>query len=116
MFFIDDDDSEIAEGGKQCASCSDGNFDLILIDPDGRLLLYDYKTDRLSKDELRDPTLARTKMNQLHGQQLSYYAHAASLLFGRPCDGDYVYSTPAGQLYDVELQVLSLPEDPVDIL
>ena len=78
-----------------------GVIDLILVDKDGRLCLYDYKTDRLSSDELADPALAGKRMNESHGLQLSYYAKAAEELFGRPCDRIAVYSTHAARLFDI---------------
>ena len=86
-----------------------GVMDLLLIDRDGRLCLFDYKTDRLSRDELADGALAKRRMNERHGLQLSYYAHAAHLLFGRPCDRVAVYATHSGMLYDIEPQPLNLP-------
>lgn len=83
-----------------------GVIDLILIDEDGAPVLYDYKTDRLSHQELTNPELISQKMNRLHGLQLSYYAHAASLLFGKPCKKLFVYSTQAGQSFEIGRQDL----------
>lgn len=93
-----------------------GVIDLIIIDQNDRLLLYDYKTDRLSHAELNSDLLAQKKMNQLHGQQLSYYAHAAELLFGRPCDRIGVYSTHAARILDIPVQELTVSEEFLDIL
>ncbi len=93
-----------------------GVIDLVLIDPNGRLMIYDYKTDRLSREELQNPSLAKKKMNQIHGQQLSYYAHAAELLFDRPCEGLFVYSTHAGHLIEIEPQALTFSENLIDSL
>ncbi|MBQ8332059.1 MAG: UvrD-helicase domain-containing protein [Clostridia bacterium] len=93
-----------------------GVIDLILIHRDGSLGLYDYKTDRLSTAEQEQEVLAQKKMNERHGLQLSYYAHAVSLLFDRPCDRLCVYSTHAGKLFDIPPQPLLLPQDLLDTL
>ena len=87
-----------------------GVIDLILVDEDGHLCLYDYKTDRLTADELADPALACKRMNDTHGLQLSYYAKAAEELFGRPCDRVAVYSTHAAALFDIEPRSLTVPD------
>ena len=87
-----------------------GVIDLILEDENGRLCLYDYKTDRLSAEELADPTLATAHMNDRHGLQLSYYARAAEELFGRPCDRIAIYSTHAAELFDIVPRRLVVPE------
>ena len=93
-----------------------GVIDLILLDRDGNPTLYDYKTDRLTKQELENPSLASEKMNRLHGLQLSYYAHAVSLLFGTPCKSMFVYSTHAGRLFEIEKQDLIFTDEILDIL
>jgi ATP-dependent helicase/nuclease subunit A len=92
-----------------------GVIDLILLDPNGKWMLYDYKTDRLTPEELNDPAMAEKKMNRLHGRQLSYYAYAASLLFGTPCERVCVYSTHAGKTFEIQLQPLTLSEETVDL-
>ena len=93
-----------------------GVIDLIVIDQSDRILLYDYKTDRLSREELQSDSLAQEKMNQLHGQQLSYYAHAAELLLGRPCDRLGIYATHAARIFDIQPQALTVSEDFFDTL
>ena len=91
-----------------------GVIDLILIDAEGRLCLFDYKTDRLSREEREAPILGAQKMNRLHGMQLSYYAHAAEKLFGRPCHRICVYSTHSARLYDIQPTAPELPADASD--
>ena len=112
--FTEDEEFRRMLGGERLAV--QGVIDLLIIDREGRLLLVDYKTDRLSPEEREDPSLAMEKMNRVHGLQLSYYAHAASLLFERPCDRVAVYSTHGGRLYDVEPQALILTENIADSL
>lgn len=81
-----------------------GVIDLILIDENGDIRLFDYKTDRLSKEELANPALAKAKLNELHSMQLSYYAKAIELIFEKDCKSAQIYSTHSGQLYDVDLK------------
>ncbi len=78
-----------------------GVIDLILIDVNGELRIYDYKTDRLSRAELEDKKKLSAKMRALHAQQLSYYKVAAERLFDRECASVEVYSTQAATLVDV---------------
>ncbi len=80
-----------------------GVIDLITINEDGSVELYDYKTDRLTKEELKDPKLAKKTMQERHGLQLSYYAKAAELLFGVPCRRVAVFSTHSSTLYDIDV-------------
>ncbi len=86
-----------------------GVIDLVLIDWAGNIELYDYKTDRLTKAELDNVKLAKARINRDHARQLSYYAKAAELLFGRPCKRVAVYSTHSALIYDID--VLDLMEN-----
>lgn len=86
-----------------------GVIDLIVITQDNRLCLYDYKTDRLSREELTSPQAAAQRMNDTHALQLSYYAKAVELLFGRPCDVLSVYSTHAARLFPIRPCELTVP-------
>ena len=87
-----------------------GVIDLILIDENGDIELYDYKTDRLTAAELADPSAAKKKMNDAHALQLSYYAYAVEQLFGRKCKRVCIYSTHSAELYDVEPVPLRLTD------
>lgn len=86
-----------------------GVIDLILVDKDGEISLYDYKTDRLTHAELDDDRLAQSKMNAVHGLQLSYYARAVEHLFGRTPKRVAVYSTHASKLFDIGVRSLEIP-------
>ena len=81
-----------------------GVIDLILIDNDGNISLVDYKTDRLSAAELADKKLAARRMNEVHGKQLSYYASAIKILFGKSVRSTYVYSTHSSELYEINVR------------
>lgn len=80
-----------------------GVIDLILITRDGKLRLYDYKTDRLTKNELEDHESARKAFCERHGEQLSYYAMACEEMFGKKCDSVQIYSTHSARLYDIDI-------------
>lgn len=93
-----------------------GVIDLILIDEDGEISLFDYKTDRLSKEERDTPTLAQKTLQERHGLQLSYYAHAIEELFGRKCKKVCVYATHTGKLFDITPTPLTFSADLLDKL
>ena len=48
-----------------------GVIDLIVITKDGKVKLYDYKTDRLTKEELNSYELAQEQLSAKHAQQLA---------------------------------------------
>lgn len=74
-----------------------GVIDLVLIEKDGSIRLFDYKTDRLSgfENPKRELTLRYSK-------QLSCYARAIELMFERKCKSVQIYSTQLGKLYDID--------------
>ena len=74
-----------------------GVIDLLIIDKDDKLCLYDYKTDRLSADEFENEKALQKKMASAHSEQLSYYKLAVSMLFERECDVSEIYSTHAAK-------------------
>ena len=78
-----------------------GVIDCLYEDKEGKLHLIDYKTDRLTTDELRNSELAREKMLAKHSLQLSYYSKAVKLMFDRQPDSVEVYSLPLGDTLDV---------------
>lgn len=78
-----------------------GVIDLLLIGKDGGITLIDYKTDRLTREQLASYELARRAISAAHSQQLSYYAEAVRLLFGRKPDRVAIYSTHSARLYDI---------------
>ena len=88
-----------------------GVIDIIVIDENGDVSLYDYKTDRLTKEELFDENLASKKLNERHAMQLSYYAKAVESMFGKPPKRVAIYSTHAARLFDIEPCSLIIPPD-----
>ncbi len=73
-----------------------GVIDCILEYPDGSLGLFDYKTDRLTREELSERALAEKKLRDSHKLQLSYYAMAVERIFGKCPSRVAIYSLPLG--------------------
>ena len=73
-----------------------GSIDLLLTMPDGRLILVDYKTDRISDEERTNPSHLAKRLREAHGHQLDCYAKAVRALFGCAPDEMRIYSLPLG--------------------
>ena len=80
-----------------------GVIDCLYLDSDGEYHLVDYKTDRLSREERADRSLARAKLSEKHSLQLSYYAKAVEQIFGKRPKTVEVYSLPLGDTLDVSM-------------
>ena len=78
-----------------------GVIDCIIEDGDGDLHLIDYKTDRLTREELSDKTLAQKSLSDKHSLQLSYYALATQKIFGKYPKTVRIYSLPLGDTVDL---------------
>ena len=78
-----------------------GVIDCIIERNDGSLHLVDYKTDRLSREELESPELADAKLRRAHSLQLSYYADAIFEIFGKRPEKVGIYSLHAGREIEV---------------
>ena len=79
-----------------------GVIDCIIEFPDGTLGVFDYKTDRLTREELSDRALARESLYNKHSLQLSYYAYAVERMFGKAPVRVEVYSLPLADTVDVK--------------
>ena len=78
-----------------------GVIDIFFETADGRLILCDYKTDALTSEECRCPTLAQKKLQARHGRQLAYYTEAVEQLCGRRPDEVLIYSLPLGDTVSI---------------
>lgn len=78
-----------------------GVIDLFFTDADDRLVLCDYKTDRLSYRELSSHALAARKLRAAHAEQLSYYAAALEAIAGHHPDRVLIYSLALGDTVEV---------------
>ncbi|MBQ7827379.1 MAG: UvrD-helicase domain-containing protein [Clostridia bacterium] len=73
-----------------------GVIDIVFTDAEGKLILADYKTDRLTPYELQHKSAAAEKLWNRHGNQLRYYALVCEKLFGKAPDEVLIYSMPLG--------------------
>jgi ATP-dependent helicase/nuclease subunit A len=78
-----------------------GVIDCIIIDTGGNIHLIDYKTDRLTKAELGDKSLAQKTLAEKHSLQLYYYSLAIEKIFSKQTASRRVYSLPLGDTVDV---------------
>lgn len=76
-----------------------GVIDLFFEDEDGKLILCDYKTDRLSPYELSHHSAAAQTLFDRHRQQLSYYRKAITQIAEHAPDETLIYSLPAGTAF-----------------
>ncbi len=83
-----------------------GVVDCMFIDQAGRAVLLDYKTDRLTVEERRDPTLAAQKLLPRHQRQIDLYRELCQDMLGRPFDEVYLYSLALGDCIPVPRGVL----------
>ncbi len=74
-----------------------GVVDCIYKDEDGKYHLVDYKTDRLTKEEMQNPSLAEKKLVERHKNQLTVYKKVCEEIIGEPFATVSVYSLPLGR-------------------
>ena len=79
-----------------------GSIDLILESENGDLILCDYKTDRISKEERSDRSLLLSKMKERHGEQLEQYKYAVRQIFGKDPSKIYIYSVTLGEIIEIK--------------
>lgn len=73
-----------------------GVIDCIIERADGSIALYDYKTDRLTREQLSDISLAKKTLKEKHSMQLGIYAMAVEKIFEKAPIEVAVYSLPLG--------------------
>ena len=78
-----------------------GVVDCIIENEDGTIDVVDYKTDRMTREEKSDLSLAKAKLSCRHSQQLEYYSLACERIFGKKPSRLYIYSTPLGELFEL---------------
>ncbi|MBQ9805597.1 MAG: UvrD-helicase domain-containing protein [Clostridia bacterium] len=78
-----------------------GSIDLLLEMADGRLILVDYKTDRIYENELVDRVALTKRMQKAHGTQLTYYSKAVEQLFGKKPDKICLYLLALGDMIEI---------------
>ena len=78
-----------------------GVIDALIETDDGDLILVDYKTDRLTREEVANPTLAAQKLRTRHQTQLAYYAEAVKAIFGKTPTHILIYALQLGDTVEV---------------
>ena len=96
-------DEKKAELLKDETIAVQGVIDIFFEDADGKVVLCDYKTDYLTKEELANPAIAARSLNKKHAEQLSYYAKAIKEMLGKAPDETVIYSLPLGGQIKVEI-------------
>lgn len=78
-----------------------GVIDCIVERDDGSIILCDYKTDRLTREELSDRSLAEAKLRGKHSMQLGLYSLAVRKIFGKAPERIEIYSLPLGDTVSI---------------
>ena len=94
--------AEKAELLKDETIAVQGVIDLFFVEKDGSVILCDYKTDYLTREELAAPPLAAKKLRDRHAQQLRYYAMAIEAMLGHAPREVLIYSLPLGDTVKVK--------------
>ena len=81
-----------------------GVIDCLIEDSYGNLHLVDYKTDRLTKSELADKSLAQRSLSEKHKLQLTYYALAVEKIFSKRPTTVSIYSLPLGDTVELDIK------------
>jgi hypothetical protein len=97
------DDAELAEALGDRTLFVQGSIDLLCHFPDGHLELCDYKTDRITEAERRDPDLLRARLTATHRDQLIQYAAAVEEMYGVRPTRAFIFSLPLGEAIRIEL-------------
>ncbi|MBQ9070139.1 MAG: UvrD-helicase domain-containing protein [Clostridia bacterium] len=97
--FAVDEDKKLKLAGSEILV--QGVIDCLIEDSLGNLHLVDYKTDRLTKDELSDTSIGEERLISAHKLQLSYYKDAVRLMFGKAPEKVGIYSLHLGKEVDI---------------
>lgn len=97
--FTEDEKIRSAVAGKKIYV--QGSIDLLIETSDGELLLCDYKTDRITPEERKDPDLLYRNMVQKHGAQLKEYSYAIEQIFGKAPSKMFIYSVILGMVVEM---------------
>ncbi len=100
--------SEFTQNEELSALISDkkifvqGSVDLLIENHDGTIYLCDYKTDRISPEERKNPELLRTRMTEAHKHQLDQYSYAIERIFGKKPERTYILSLSLGDAVEIK--------------
>ncbi len=100
--------SEFTQNPELSALISDrkifiqGSVDLLIENHDGSIYLCDYKTDRISPEERKNPELLRARMTEAHKHQLDQYSYAIERIFGKKPERTYILSLALGDAVEIK--------------
>ncbi len=96
-------DSDFADALGDRTLYVQGSIDLVCHYADGHIELCDYKTDRLTPEELADPSLLALHMKEKHGNQLLQYAAAVEEIYEQRPHKIYIFSLPLGEAIEIDI-------------
>lgn len=79
-----------------------GSVDLLIENHDGSIYLCDYKTDRITAEERKNPALLQARMTEAHKHQLDQYSHAIERIFGKKPERTYILSLALGDAVEIK--------------
>ncbi len=94
-------DAEKALAYKDKNILVQGVMDCVIEAHDGSLSIVDYKTDRLTPEELDSPTKAAERFKNAYQNQLHYYRIAAERIFGKKPERVEIFSLHLGKCIDL---------------
>lgn len=94
--FAPDEESASALRGEKIFV--QGSIDLLLVMPNGELILCDYKTDRLRDS---DPAKIKAQLRRDHASQLKCYERAILGMYGKAPARAFIYSFPLGEAVEI---------------
>ena len=94
-------DIELKEKYKDNEILVQGVIDCLIEDSDGRITLIDYKTDRLTGEEMADISKATDKLRAAHQTQMRYYEEAVRRIFNKSVSRVEIYSLPLGKTVEI---------------
>ena len=78
-----------------------GSVDLLIENHDGSIFLCDYKTDRITPEERKNPALLQARMTEAHKHQLDQYSYAIERIFGKKPERTYILSLAFGDAVEI---------------
>ena len=78
-----------------------GVIDLLFVDNDGKYVLVDYKTDWFNDKDIESGNAEKILIER-HKMQLTYYAEACKILFGKEIDSIIIYSFALGKCIKIK--------------
>lgn len=94
-------DAEKARAYKDKNILVQGVMDCVIEESDGSLSIVDYKTDRLTPEELASREMAEKRLRDAYENQLNYYRIAAERIFGKKPKRVEIFSLHLGKCVDV---------------